>query len=402
MRTNGISKRGREIPESPLRLLISTAQLVEKTGRQVYYLNLGEPDEFPPQSVSLALADFASRKIKYGQSSGEPELISAWQKYYNDFGVNISTDEIIVTTGASEAILFSLAAVADPGDEVLVFEPFYPNYLSIATLLGLKLRSVSLVRSRESFRLPPFENLRQQVTDKTRAIIFDNPSNPSGYVYSREELASLGRLAAENNLALIVDEVYRELVYEGRPTSILQFPEFKGRVIMLDSVSKRYSLCGCRIGCLVSRDQEIMTAVRHMCQSRLSAPVPSQRAAISALAYGQDYIKSYVETFRARREMVTRAFGDLPGAEYIQPTGAFYAFIKIPKLDNSEKFCRWLVSDFAHRNQTVVVAPGTGFYLKPEDGRLEFRLAFVLENDKLNQALTILREGITQYLKQLN
>ena len=393
-----LSRRVSRIPESPLRQLADVARSTESRGRQVYYLNLGEPDEYPPTEVGAALASLAGNKMKYGRSEGELDLLSAWQKYFSDSGITLADGEMIITLGASEALLFTLAATTDPGDEILVFEPFYPNYLSLAAMLGVQLISLPFEQTEAGAILPSREQILQRLTPRTRAILFDNPSNPTGRVYTNDEMVRLGELAREKNLWLIADEVYRELVYLGTPTSLLSYPDFSERVVVVDSVSKRFSLCGCRIGCVVSRNVEFMAAIRRLAQSRLSAPIPSQRVAAAALAVGEPYVKEQLAAFQRKGAIVTEALSTWPELTYHEPNGSFYVFATVPKLKDSEVFSRWLVEEFSFENATVVIAPGTGFYLNPEHGRCQFRLAFVLTESALTRALTILHTGVQTYL----
>lgn len=400
MRDMSLSQRAANIFESPLRQLADAARSAEATGRRVYYLNLGEPDEYPPAEVGAAFASLAGKKMKYGRSEGESALLSAWQKYYSDNQISLNERELIITAGASEALIFSLAAIADPGDEVLVFEPYYPNYASLAALLGIRLIGLPLEQTEQGYALPSRERILQRVTPRTRAILFDNASNPSGHAYSRAEIVRLGQLAREKNLWLIADEVYRELVYSGTPDSLLEYPDYSDRAIIVDSVSKRFSLCGCRIGCVVSRNEEIMTAIRRLAQSRLSAPVPSQLAAAAALTVGRPYVQAQREIFQRKRSLVVAAMSTWPELTVHQPAGSFYVFPTVPKINDSEAFSRWLVEEFTYNNETVVIAPGTGFYLNPEHGRRQFRLAYVLAEPDLSKALDILHRGIQTYLTQ--
>lgn len=412
-----ISQRLRQLPESPLRLLASLVAEAEKKGRVVYRLNLGEPDEQPPAGLSEAFSLRPDQKIPYTPSEGEPELISAWTDCFNEAGLHVKLDDFLVTNGASEALLIALAAAADPGQEILLFEPFYPNFLSLANLLGLKIKSCPLAQTDSGYCLPGLEQIEAALGPNTRVILIDNPSNPSGTVHSTEELHGLVELSRKHKLWLIVDEVYRGLVYESLPVSrvpgyttgrapeqntasALAFQEEADNIVVVDSVSKRFSLCGLRIGCLVSRNRDFMTAAKRLAQSRLSTALPSQRLALAALRQQGTYVPALVESFRERREIVRKALIGFSSIELNEPAGAFYVFLRIPKLDDCERFSRWLITDFVHENQTVCVAPGTGFYLNPADGRQKIRIAFVLEPAKLERSLTVLKAGLSNYLQK--
>jgi len=393
----GISQRGRQVQESPLRKLIGLAKQAEASGKKVYYLNIGEPDDFPPTDIFYTFLNIERQKIKYAPSPGNQRLLEAWQKFYHDQGFNLADSEIIITSGASEALLFAFAAVADPGDEIIVFEPFYPNYTSLATLLGIKLRAITLIRREGKYYLPRREVIEKQINHRTKAIVFDNPSNPSGHLYTESELRLLSEIAIRKNLMLISDEVYRELVYEGKPASLLENAEIKDNAIVVDSVSKRFSLCGLRMGCLVSRNPEVLSAVNRFAQGRLSAPLLDQQAVIPVLLNSQTYIKQLTETFTGRRQVLMNSLSNISGVEISIPQGSFYNFVRIKK--ESEEFARWLLTDFSYNNQTVVIAPGTGFYLKPESGQYDFRIAFVLDIHELEPALEVLKQALLQYNK---
>ncbi len=392
-----LSQRSRQIGESPLRLLNGSVEEVEKKGIQVYRLNIGETDEFPPGEVFNYFSKTKRQKIPYAPSAGLEELKSAWAEYYNQQGAGVEAGDIVVTTGASEALLLTLAALADPDDELIVFEPFYPNYSSIARLIGLKVKSVPLKKNQSGFSAPSSVAIAKSIGPRTKAIIIDNPSNPSGCLYSREDLLMLGRIADENNLSLIVDEVYREIVYDQPSLIALSISELQDRLIVVDSVSKRYSLCGFRLGCIISRHKSFIETIKRFSQSRLSAPLLSQLAVIPVIRNNSTYVNLLRESFKEKRQIVVDGLSGIDNMEMTIPKGAFYTFIRLP-IEDSEDFARWLLTEFSYQKQTVLVAPGTGFYLNPEDGRQEFRIAFVPESNKLKKAILVLAEGIKEYL----
>ncbi len=392
-----LSKRSQKIGDSPLRLLNGLVTEVEQKGIKVHRLNIGEPDEQPPAEVLQYFKNIDQKKIPYGPSSGLDELRKAWSEYLAGLGEKVDYENIIITTGASEALLFSLTAVADPGDEVVIFEPFYPNFASLAKILGIELKAIPFERNSGRLILPSSETIKNVISSRTRAILVDNPSNPTGVVYSKEELIRLSDIAQENNLALIVDEVYRELVYQRSHFSVLSLTEYSDRIIVTDSISKRFSLCGLRLGCVISRNEEIIKTIGRFAQSRLSAPLLSQESIIPTLKNADEYIKSLKESFAEKREIVKDGLSGLDKVEVIIPGGAFYAFIKAP-IRNSEDFARWLLTEFSYESQTVLVAPGTGFYLQRESGLQEFRIAFVPSAEDLKNAVEVLRKGLEEYI----
>ncbi|MBU0707287.1 pyridoxal phosphate-dependent aminotransferase [Patescibacteria group bacterium] len=394
-----ISQRGSHVKESPLRVLAVLASQVEDKGKKVYRLNVGEPDDYPPGRVFDALTLFKKQKIKYAPAVGLPELIEAWQSFYKDVGINVNSNELVVTSGASEALIFALAALADANDEVIVFEPYYANYTSLATLLGVKLVPLKFKKDGQGYKLPSRNDIEDKITDRTKAILFDNPSNPSGYHYSTEDLKTLGELAIKHGITLIGDEVYRGIAFEGSSKSLLTLPGYKDNVVIVDSVSKRFNLCGLRIGCLVCRDQKLIAAVRRFAQGRMAISVVDQKVAVETLNNSLEHTQNLVQIYQKRRQVLIDNLGGLKEIEISIPAGTFYSFIRLPG-KSSDEFARWLLTDYSHDNQTVAVAPGGGFYLNPQDGQEEFRIALVLKSDELQIALGILRKAIQEFVNK--
>jgi aspartate aminotransferase len=390
-----ISRRGREVQGSPIRKLASLAEARKRNGVRVYHLNIGQPDLPTPKAVFDVIHGLELKTLAYAPSNGLPQALAAWKDYFDHQGMSFAENEMIVTAGGSEAIIFALEAVCDSGDEVLVFEPFYTNYNGFATLADVTLRPLSLT-IKNGFHLPSEEEIERAVTKRTRAILFCNPSNPTGTIYSREELQRLANVAARHGLFLLSDEVYREFAYDGEVTSILSFPEVRDRVIVLDSCSKRFNVCGARVGVLASHHQEIISTVLKFGQARLSVATIEQLAVAPLLHNPTPYTTPIVEEFHRRRDAVYEGLAQIPGVTFYKPEGAFYIVIGLPVAD-SEHFSKWLIEEYSFENETVLLAPAQGFYATPGKGMNEVRLAFMLNVTDLNRALRILAAALETY-----
>jgi len=391
-----LSARGLRAPASPIRRLVPYADAAKKSGTRVFHLNIGQPDIETPAEMIQAYRDFAGPVLAYGPSAGIPEFRSAVADYWKHFDVELSPENVIATTGGSEAILFAMLAVCDPGDEILVPEPFYTNYLGFAAAAAVKI--VPLPTSVEDgFRLPGREAFEAAIGERTRAILYSNPGNPTGVVYTREEMQLLGDLAAEHGLYLFADEVYREFVYEGAEfVSAFHLEGLDDRVVVLDSVSKRFSACGARVGYLATRNREILDAALRFGQARLCSPTVDQIASAAAFGAPASYIDGVLEEYGARREVLYEELRKIPGVTAHKPAGAFYTVAKLPVAD-AEKFAIWLLTDFRVDGRTVMVAPASGFYATPGQGLDEVRIAYVLNCDDLRASMEILRRGLEAY-----
>ncbi len=393
-----VSDRSRALKGSPIRRLVPFATAAKKRGIHVYHLNIGQPDIPTPESFMRGVREADIDVLSYAPAPGIHATLEALIAFYADMGVALSDDEIRITIGGSEAFAFALQITCNPGDDVLVPEPFYPNYNGHAVMNGINIVPIT-TKVEEGFHLPPIEEIREQVSPKTKAILFSNPGNPTGVGYTRDELKGLVDLAIEHDLFVISDEPYRELMYEGHATSILEFPELGERAILVDSISKRLSACGARIGCIVSRNPEVIAAVDKLCQIRLSAPTFSQLGLVSFLN-DPDYataIEDIRTQFHSRRDTLFEALQTIPGAVCRKPEGAFYIFVKFPQIDDSEEFVKYMLNEFDLDGETVMVAPGAGFYATPGVGHDEVRIAYVLEESKLLRAVEILKAGIEAY-----
>jgi aspartate aminotransferase len=393
-----VSRRTAQLTGSPIRRLAPLAVEAKKKGRTVYHLNIGQPDIPTPKSFMDGVRNASISVLSYSPSSGMPETLDALQGYYAEHGIDLSPREMCVTIGGSEAFVFALQATTDPGEEVLIPEPFYPNYLGNSLVNGIKAVPIT-TRIEDGFHLPQSEEIERLVTPRTRAILFSNPANPTGVGYRRDELERLVEVALKHDLFVISDEPYRELMYEGAATSILSFPELREQAILVDSISKRLSACGARIGVLASHNENLMATIAKMAQIRLSPPTFSQLGLIAFLRdeNHKGEIAKMVEKFRSRRDTLFDALQTIPGVVCCKPEGAFYIFVKFPGLDDSEAFARWLLTDFESDKETVMVAPGSGFYATPGKGHDELRLAYVLEEAKIVRAVEVLREGLAAY-----
>jgi aspartate aminotransferase len=395
--TLGISARGRRMPASPIRKLMPLADEAKRRGIRVYHLNIGQPDlETPPPMRERLRA--VPKVLAYTPSPGTPEYLASLREYYRRLGVELSPNELVATTGGSEAVLFALMACADDGDEALLVEPFYTNYAAFASMAGVRLVPLA-TRGEDGFHLPPREVWERAVTPRTRLALLCNPNNPTGTVYTRDEVEAVAELCRDRGLFLLVDEVYREFVYDGRtPTSALLLPGFEQQVIVADSLSKRYSACGIRLGCLATRNREVHDACLRMAQGRLSAPGLAQMVALGAQELGPDYAAGVMAEYQARRDLLYEGLRAIPGVFLRKPEGAFYFVARLPIAD-SEDFARWLLTDFALEGATVMVAPAPGFYASPNLGRDEVRIAYVLNARDLEASVRILAAALEAYRK---
>lgn len=391
-----ISLRGQKIQASPIRKLKPYADQALAKGIKVYFLNIGDPDVPTPQPVYEAFRSFNDPVLSYGPAQGFKELHVAMCDYFAGYGIPLAPDNILITTGGSEAILFAFNVVADPGDEIIVFEPFYTNYNGYAYFANITLVPLTL-RGENGFRLPPDKEIEAKINKKTRAILLCSPNNPTGTVYTPEELERIARIVKKHGLYLIGDEVYKELVYDGLThKSILEYREIDDRTIVVDSISKRFSCCGARIGALITRSKDIYQAALKFAQARLCPPSVEQRAAIAAYKMGLKYFDPVRAEYQRRRDVLYEGLKAIPGVSLYKPQGAFYMIVKIPVKD-VEKFVVWMLTDFNYEKQTVMVAPAEGFYSTPGKGRDEMRIAYVLKEEDLKKAVAAFRAGLEKY-----
>lgn len=394
-----ISRRGLEMPSSPIRKLVPFAREAKKQGVKVYHLNIGQPDLPTPQKGLDALKNITRTTLEYSPSEGYLPLREKMVGYYNRFGINdLTPDNIIVTTGGSEAILFAFMACMNPGDEMIMVEPGYANYISFAVTAGIKVTTVTSYIE-DGFRLPPMEAFEQAITPHTRAILLCNPNNPTGYVYSPEELQKLKELVIKYDLYLIADEVYREFVYTDEPYVSALSLGIPDNVILVDSVSKRYSECGVRIGMLVTHNRMVHDTVMKYCQARLSPPLLGQIVADASIEGTEDYTRECFQEYKARRDFFIKGLNSIPGVYSPMPHGAFYTVASLPVAD-AEDFCRWCLTDFRMDGETVMMAPAAGFYRNPDLGRNQVRLAYVLNKDDLQRSLMLIRGALKAYNKR--
>lgn len=392
-----ISDLGARMPSSPIRKLAPLATAAKKQGVKVYHLNIGQPDlPTPPQALE-ALKHVDRKTLEYSPSEGYSSLREKLVGYYKRYNIDVTPDEIIVTCGGSEAILLGLLSCLDPGDEIIMVEPGYANYISFAKTAGVVVKTVTS-HIEDGFALPPVDAFEEAITPKTKAILLCNPSNPTGYVYTPEELQRIKEIVVEHDLFLFSDEVYREFVYNGKPylsALSLGIPE---HVVMIDSVSKRYSECGVRIGMLVTHNKSVHDTVMKFCQARLSPPLLGQIVAEASIEGTEDYARQCFDEYKARRDFFIQGLNAIPGVYSPTPEGAFYTVVNLPVAD-AEDFCRWLLTDFRLNGETVMMAPAAGFYSTPGLGRNQVRMAYVLRKEDLVQALKILAAALEAYNK---
>jgi aspartate aminotransferase len=390
-----VSERGRKMPASPIRKLMPLADRAKRRGVKVYYLNIGQPDLETPPAMRAKLAQ-APSTYAYTPSAGTAECLATLREYYRRMGIVLEADQIVTTTGGSEAILFALTAGAGPGDDALVVEPFYTNYAAFATMAGVRLVPLR-ARGENGFHLPPMDRWKAALTPRTKLVLLCNPNNPTGTVYRKDELEAVAAFCRENGLFLIADEVYREFVYDGRTaTSVLSLPGCEDIAVLVDSLSKRYSACGMRLGCLATRNAEVAGAALRMAQGRLSPPGLAQLVALGANELPPDYAKGIVTEYQMRRDVLFEGLSRIPGLFLRKPEGAFYFVARLP-IEDGEDFAAWLLSDYALDGATVMVAPAQGFYATPGLGRDEVRIAYVLKREDLEASVRILAHAIPTY-----
>jgi len=384
------------MPESPIRKLVPFAERAKKEGKYVYHLNIGQPDIKTPEVALKAVKNSKIDVLAYSSSNGSETYRKKLSNYYKKHDIDISSDDLIVTTGASEGLLFLFSSILDPGDEVIISEPFYANYIAFSTATGVDVVPV-VCNIDDNFALPPIEHYEQLITAKTKAILICNPGNPTGYLYTEFEIKQLAALAIKYDLFFVADEVYREFVYDNQKhISILNLPGLKEHAIVIDSVSKRYSMCGARIGCLVSKNKEVIQTALKFAQARLSPPTLAQIASEAALETPQSYFDAVIEEYVDRRNTLIQELQKIEGVKVAKPKGAFYCIAELP-IKNADAFAQWLLEDFDINKETVMVAPAAGFYSTPNVGLNQVRIAYVLKKESLIKAVNILKEALKIY-----
>lgn len=391
-----VSIKGQQMPESPIRKLVPYADIARKKGNKVYHLNIGQPDIKTPEIALQAVKNADITVLEYSHSAGFESYRTKLSQYYKNQGLPIETQDIIITTGGSEALMFAMGSTMDVDDEIIIPEPFYANYNGFSTASGVKV--VPVISGIETgFALPPIEAFEKLITPRTKAILICNPGNPTGYLYSKEEILKLAEIVKKHDLFLIADEVYREFIYDGEDHfSVMNVPGLEEHAIMIDSVSKRYSMCGARIGCIVSRNKEVMATAMKFAQARLSPPTYAQIASEAALDTPQSYFDDVISEYRERRDILISELQKIDGITVATPKGAFYCIAKLP-IDNADKFAQWLLESYDLNGETVMVAPAAGFYSTPGVGLDEVRIAYVLKKEDLIKSVQILKEAIQVY-----
>lgn len=391
-----VSRKGALMPESPIRKLVPYAESAEEKGVKVIHLNIGQPDISTPQVALDAIRKYQPEVISYSHSAGHLSYRKKLAKYYQNLGLNVESSDIVITAGGSEALQIGFNACFDSADELIIPEPFYANYLGFSIAAGMNVTPV-IADIENNFALPPIEEFEKSITPRTKGILICNPSNPTGYLYKREELEIIADIVKRHDLFLFSDEVYREFCYDGAEhVSVLEFEDIAENVVVVDSVSKRYSMCGARIGAIVSRNKSLMNTVLKFAQARLSPPSIGQAAGEAALETPQDYFDDVISEYVRRRDILVAGLNSIPGVICPNPGGAFYCMVELP-VDDSDKFARWMLSEFSHDGYTLMVAPGNGFYSNPELGKKQVRLAYVLEKNMLEKAIVCLRKALEAY-----
>ncbi len=391
-----ISNKGKSMPESPIRKLVPYADLAQQRGRKIYYLNIGQPDIKTPEVALNAIKNNDISVLSYSHSAGFESYRKKLVVYYSTIAPGITHNDIIVTTGGSEALLFAMGSIADADDEIIIPEPFYANYNGFATASGVKVVPV-ISTIENNFGLPPVSEFEKLITPKTKAILICNPGNPTGYLYSKEEIDQLAGLVKKHDLFLIADEVYREFAYDGLVHhSILSVAGIEENAIVIDSVSKRYSMCGARIGCIVSKNKEVMATAMKFAQARLSPPTFAQIASEAALETPQSYFDDVITEYKDRRDLLVSELRKIPNVKVANPGGAFYCIAELP-VNDADEFAKWLLESFELNNETVMVAPAAGFYSTPGAGKNQVRIAYVLKKEDLQKAVDILKAALEQY-----
>jgi aspartate aminotransferase len=394
-----ISNRGLQMPSSPIRKLVPFAEAAKKKGVKVYHLNIGQPDIETPKQCLDAVRHSDFKVLEYSHSAGNESYRKKLVEYYKRVGINVTADQIIITTGGSEAILFGFMACMDAGDEVIIPEPFYANYNGFAVQAGVNV--VPITSSIETgFALPPIEDFEKSITSKTKAIVICNPNNPTGYLYSKDEMETLKQIIKKHNLYLFADEAYREFCYADEHTSAMHLIDVEDNIVLMDTISKRYSACGGRIGAFVTKNQNLLNATMKFAQARLSPPSFAQILGEAAVDLPDNYFDTTKAEYKLRRDVIVSRLNKMKGVFCPNPGGAFYAMAKLP-IDDSDKFCQWLLQEFNYNNQTVMLAPATGFYGTVGLGKQEVRLAYVLNTDAINNAMDCLEKALEVYPERL-
>ena len=384
------------MPESPIRKLVPYAEKAAKSGKEIYYLNIGQPDIKSPKVALDAVANHQLETLAYSRSEGSQEYREKIAAYYHRNNIPVTGKDIIVTTGGSEALLFAMGTICDQDDEIIIPEPFYANYNGFATASGVNIVPV-ISKIEDNFALPPISEFEKLISPKTKAIIICNPGNPTGYLYSKEEIKKLASIVLKHNLFLVADEVYREFTYDGEAHySILQEESLVNNGIIIDSVSKRYSMCGARIGCLVSKNKEVISTVLKFAQARLSPPTFAQIASEAALETPQSYFDEVILEYKDRRDTLINKLKEIPGVKVGVPKGAFYCIVELP-VKNSDNFSQWLLEEFDYNGRTIMVAPAAGFYSSKNTGLNQIRIAYVLKKESLINAVEILKQALKKY-----
>lgn len=393
-----ISIKGQNMPESPIRKLVPYAEAAKERGTKVYHLNIGQPDIQTPKQALNAVKNNTIDVLAYSHSAGFASYRQKLAKYYQQNEIDVNAEDIIVTTGGSEALLFTIGSITDPGDEIIIPEPFYANYNGFSQASGVKV--VPVVSSLEqNFALPSIDSFETLITEKTKAILICNPGNPTGYLYSKEELEKLKQLVLKHDLFLIADEVYREFVYDGlQHHSVMSDKALAEHAVMIDSVSKRYSMCGARIGCVVSKNKTFMATAMKFAQARLSPPTYAQIAGEAALDTPKSYFDDVISEYKDRRDTLIQGLENIEGVKVATPKGAFYCIAQLP-VDSAEKFAQWILESFNHENETVMIAPAAGFYATQGLGKQEIRIAYVLNKKDLIRSVELLEKALTQYIQ---
>lgn len=391
-----ISHRGVEMPSSPIRKLTPLANDAKERGVKVYHLNIGQPDLPTPQKALDALQDVGRQVLEYSPSQGFLSLREKLVDYYSRYNINLDADDIIITSGGSEAVLFAFLACLDPGDEIIVPEPAYANYMAFAVSAGAVIKTVTSTIE-TGFALPPIDKFEELITDRTKAILICNPNNPTGYLYTRSEMNRIQELVKKYDLYLFSDEVYREFIYTGSPyISACHLADIENNVVLIDSVSKRYSECGIRIGALVTKNIEVRDAVMKFCQARLSPPLIGQIVAEASIDGTEEYSADIYDEYVERRKCLVDGLNRIPGVYTPIPMGAFYTVARLP-VDDADKFCEWCLAEYDYEGETIMMAPASGFYSTPGLGKDEVRIAYVLQKDDLQRAIAILGKALEAY-----
>jgi len=391
-----ISKKGIAMPESPIRKLVPFAENAKKSGKKVYHLNIGQPDIHTPKIALDAISSFSNSVVEYSHSAGFESYRKGLSKYYQNIDINVSYSDLLITTGGSEALLFALNSCLDDGDEIIIPEPFYANYNGFSISSGVKVVPIA-TNIDDGFALPSIQDFEKLISSRTKAILICNPGNPTGYLYSKAELESLKEIVVKNNLFLIADEVYREFAYDGeKHHSVLNISGIENHAVVIDSTSKRYSMCGIRVGCIVSKNKDVISTALKFAQARLSPPTFGQIAGEAALCTPQSYFDKVSKEYVDRRNVLVDGLNSIEGVICPKPKGAFYAIAQLP-VDNADEFAKWLLEDFSFEGETIMVAPAAGFYSTINSGFNQVRIAYVLNKDALKKAVQILKEALKVY-----